>query len=412
MPGDTILTANGHKIEDELALRFYLGGGKNDLRIRRLGGVEESVRLNLPEGVNPGIVVEEFRTRTCDNACLFCFVDQLPPGVRHALRVKDDDFRLSFLHGNYITLTNLSERDLKRIVEQRLSPLYVSVHTTDPALRTRILGRKKNDHLYRKLRSLVRGGIQIHAQIVLMPGINDEKHLEQTVRDLFHLYPGIQSVAIVPLGLSGYGKPRERLKPVDPDFCRKVIRETIPWQKEFRDLTGRTFAYLADEFYIQGGIEIPERDYYDDFAQIEDGVGMARLFQEEFYAAMSRRKKSLPGLRGTLVTGRLFEPILVKCIVRFNERFGSDLRILGVENRFLGRSITVAGLLSGQDILKAVEGKGIGNFLIIPNEALSQADGIMLDGLSPGALSARLGKSVYAGGRTIQDLFRLLFERL
>ncbi|MBN1567295.1 MAG: DUF512 domain-containing protein [Acidobacteria bacterium] len=409
MPEDSLLKANGRGIEDELGLRFYLSEGHADLYIRRSNGIEESIRVHFAEGEDPGLVVEEFRTRTCNNACLFCFVDQLPSGVRPGLRVKDDDFRLSFLHGNYITLTNVSEKDLRRIIEQRLSPLYVSVHATDPDLRKRILGRKKTDGLHHKLGALVRGGIRIHAQIVLMPGINDGEHLEQTIRELYRFYPGIQSVAIVPLGLSDHGKPRECLAPVTPDICRRTIRQVAPWQKEFRDQTGCNFAYLADEFYIQGRMEIPRREYYDDFAQIEDGVGMARLFCDEFDAGMNRRRKSRAGLRGTLVTGTLFAPLLMRCIARFNEKFGSRLMVRQVENRFLGKSITVAGLLSGRDILSALEGAEIGDFLIIPNEALSQVEGIMLDGLSPRDMSMRLGKPVYAGGRTMKDLFQLFF---
>jgi putative radical SAM enzyme (TIGR03279 family) len=412
MPGDTILAVNGHEIEDELALKFHLTEGKVDLLVRRPNGQEEHLKTNLREGLDLGIKAEEFRTLTCNNACMFCFVDQLPSGARRSLKEKDDDYRLSFLHGNYITLTNLSEKELDRIIEQRLSPLYVSVHATDPDLRARIMGRKKPDDLIRKLDALAKGGIHIHAQVVLMPGINDGAKLEQTVFDLRKLYPGVQSVAIVPLGLSDHGRPKDRLTPVTPKFCRKVIRQAEPWQKLFRAETGNAFACLADEFYIQGKVEIPAADYYDDFAQIEDGVGMARLFLDEFEIEMKRRRKSRSGLAGTIVTGRLFSPILKDCIRRFNEKFGSRLHVCEVQNRFLGRKITVAGLLSGQDILDAVRGKDIGGFLIVPSEVLSSVEEIMVDGLSLEDLSEHLGITVYAGGRTMHEFFRLLFEQL
>jgi putative radical SAM enzyme (TIGR03279 family) len=411
-PGDRILAVNGHATDDELALRFYLSERQLRLRVRKSNGIEKQTVLSLPEGADPGLQAEEFRTQTCNNACLFCFVDQLPPGVRPGLRVKDDDFRLSFLHGNYVTLTNLSEKDLDRIIDQRLSPLYVSVHATEPDLRTLILGRKKTDDLNTKLRSLVRGGIQIHAQVVLMPRINDGKHLKKTVYDLYRLHPGVQSVAIVPLGLSGHGKPRERLVPVTPGYCRSVIRLASPWQRQFRAAIGRTFACLADEFYIQGGVEIPAREYYDDFSQIEDGIGMVRSFLDEFETEMNRRSKCLSGLNGTLVTGKLFAPTLRLCIAAFNKKFKSRLRVCEAGNRFLGRSITVAGLLSGRDILAALDKKDTGQFVIIPNEAVSRGDGILLDNLSPEDLSGRLRKPVYPSGRTLQDFFRLLFERL
>jgi len=411
-PGDIILKANGHEIDDELALRFYLSDTPVHLVIRRSDGLERKVRLRLSEGEESGIQLEEFRTKLCNNRCLFCFVDQLPQGVRPSLKVKDDDYRLSFLHGNYITLTNVSEKELNRILEQRLSPLYVSVHSTDPALRTRILGRTKTDDLTGKLQALVRGGIQIHAQIVLMPDINDGKHLEQTVRDLYRFYPGVQSVAIVPVGLSEYGKPKEILKAITPAFSRNLIRQAKHWQEQFRSQTGCTFAYLADEFYLQAGIEIPGRDYYDDFAQIEDGIGMVRSFMDEFDAQLRRRRKSRAHLKGTLVTGTLFAPILKRSVARLNRKFGCHLRVLAVENRLLGKKITVAGLLGGQDIVRAVGKREIGDFLIIPNEAISQGEGILLDDVSPEDLSRRLGKPVYAGGRTTRDFFTLLFDKL
>ncbi len=411
-PGDQILTLNGREVPDELALRFYLSGENIELCVQHPDGTKECFVTDLPEGADLGITVEEFRTRTCNNSCIFCFIDQLPPCVRPALKVKDDDYRLSFLHGNYITLTNLSGKELDRILEQRLSPLYVSIHATDPQLRALILGRKKADDLEGKLLKLARGGIRLHAQIVLMPGINDDGHLEKTVFDLFRLYPSVQSVAIVPVGLSGHGRPSMRLSPVTPDFCRKVIRRVFPWQKEFRKRTGMAFAYLADEFYMRGGEEIPPSEHYGEFAQIEDGVGMVRAFLDEFEAELSRRKRPAVALHGTLVTGRLFYPTLQACMERFNRRFGARVRVCRAVNRFMGRGITVAGLLAGRDILHALHGKETGNFVIIPQEAVSRGEGVLIDDLSVPDLSERLGKPVYPSGRTVRDFFDLLLKRL
>jgi putative radical SAM enzyme (TIGR03279 family) len=409
-PGDQILRANGHEISDELALKFYLSEEHIDLRVRRSGGGERHLSLDLSDTADLGIKVEEFRTRTCNNACLFCFIDQLPPNVRPSLKVKDDDYRLSFLYGNYITLTNLNDRDLDRIIELRLSPLYLSVHATDPALRTRVLGRKKADDLDRKLVRLIRGGIRLHAQIVLMPGINDGSSLEKTVFDLYRFYPGVQSVAIVPLGLSDHGRPKDRFLPVTPDYSRETIQKANRWQSRFRAQIGRTFACLADEFYLQAGMETPPRDHYDDFAQIEDGVGMVREFLDEFDFEMGRRRPFQAALKGTLATGKLFSPLLKRCMEGFNHKFRSRLQVCEAESRFLGRNITVAGLLGGRDILTALRGKEVGDFLIIPNEAVSRGNGILVDNLSPRDLSESLGRPVYAGGRTVRDLFSLLFE--
>ena len=409
-PGDRILTANGREVADELAFKFYLSEERIDLGIRCENGSEKHVQLHLPENADIGIRVEEFQTRKCANACLFCFVDQLPPGVRPGLCVKDDDYRLSFLHGNYITLTNLAERDLSRIVEQRLSPLYVSVHATDPDLRARMLGRKKADDLSKKLIRLVRGGIRIHAQIVLMPGINDAAHLEKTIFDLYVLHPGIQSIAVVPLGLSDHGGHKGRYAPVTPEYSRALIRQAARWQEQFRARIGRTFACLADEFYLQSGFKIPESGYYDDYAQIEDGVGMVRSFLDDFAAEMARRRRSRSSLHGAIATGKLFAPVLRRCVKQFNMKFGSNLRICEIENRFLGNGITVAGLLGGSDIVTALAGKNLGDFLFIPGEALAGAERILIDDLTPQDISNRLGKPVYSGGRTVRDLFNLLFS--
>ena len=202
-----------------------------DLFVRKADETEEHIKADLSETTALGVKVEDFRTRTCNNACLFCFIDQLPPGVRPGLKIKDDDYRLSFLHGNYITLTNLPDKELDRIIEQRLSPLYVSVHATDPDLRTRMLGRRKADDLDRKLEKLIEGRIQIHAQIVLMPQINDGAHLKKTVFDLYGLYPGIQSIAIVPLGLSDHGTIKDRFAPVTPAFSRRPDQTGIAMAK-------------------------------------------------------------------------------------------------------------------------------------------------------------------------------------
>jgi putative radical SAM enzyme (TIGR03279 family) len=410
VPGDRILEVDGHEITDELSLMFYLADQTADLLVRRTDGNLARLTVDLPDHAILGIRVEEFKTRTCNNACIFCFVDQLPAGVRPTLKVKDDDYRLSFLHGNYITLTNLNSKDIARIIEQRLSPLYVSVHATEPDLRTRILGRKKVDDLAGKIERLVDSCIKLHTQIVLMPGINDGRHLEKTIADLHRFYPGVPSVAVVPVGLSDYGLPGKRIKSVTPSYCRKIIRQVAPWQERFRVQDGQTFVYLADEFYIQGGLPLPEADHYDDFAQIEDGVGMVRTFLDEFDMQCRRRRRSCRSLHGTLVTGKLFYPTLQTSMDRFNRKFDSRLKVFRAENRFLGKSITVAGLLSGKDVLCALQGKDLGNFVVIPQDALSATDGILLDDLALHDLSDSLRKPVYASGRTVREFFELLFK--
>ncbi len=410
--GDEIVSVNGHPVPDELALKFHLAEENVVLEIRKEDESINRIIADLSHGRSLGVRVEDFKTRTCNNACIFCFVDQLPPGARRSLRLKDDDYRLSFLHGNYITLTNLQESELDRIIHHALSPLYVSVHTTDPGLRTRILGRRKADELDRKIRKLISGRIRLHTQVVLMPGINDGSNLERTVLDLYGYYPGVNSIAIVPLGLSAHGKPRKVCAPVTPAYCREVIAQVTPWQMNFREECGQTFAYLADEFYLQGEVTLPGTDDYDNFAQIEDGVGMVRRFLDDFETEMRKRRRPKRSLNGTLVTGKLFKPVLTNSVRVLNERFGWDLRVLEAENHFMGKSITVAGLLAGRDILDALAGHIPGDFVIFPEEALSRTEGIFIDDLSPADISARIRRPATPGGRTVHELFVLLFERL
>lgn len=411
-PGDEILAVNGHPVRDELALKFYLAEECVELEVLKASGRLELVGVDLAEGCALGVGAEDFGTRTCNNACIFCFINQLPPDVRQSLKIKDDDYRLSFLHGNYITLTNLPDKELDRIIEQGLSPLYVSVHATDPELRTRIMGRRRQDDLAGKMHKLVSGGIRINAQVVLMPRINDGAHLAKTVFDLYSYYPGVNSVAIVPLGLTERGAARGGLTLVTPRFCRQVIDQVSPWQNRFRREAGRGFVYLADEFYVQAGKTIPDAACYDDFAQIEDGVGIVRRFLEEFSCHLGRRRKRLPHLDGTLATGELFYPFLRKCAAQFNRKTGSNLKVVGVENRFMGKTITVAGLLAGRDFEQALRGRRLGNFVVIPNEAVSRLEGIFVDDLSPADLARRLGTPVLPSGPTMHDFFTLVCERL
>jgi putative radical SAM enzyme (TIGR03279 family) len=410
--GDVIVAVNGHPVQDELALRFYLAEEQVVLGVARAGGGEATIEIDLSRGAALGVAVEDFKTRTCSNSCLFCFVDQLPPEARTSLKVKDDDYRLSFLHGNYITLTNMGARELDRIIEQALSPLYVSVHATDTALRTRILGRRKPDALDAKLRKLIDGGIRLHAQVVLMPGINDGTNLERTVFDLYQLFPGVASVAIVPLGLSDHGRARSIYQPVTPEFSRSLVREVAPWQERFRREADCTFSYLADEFYLLGGEPIPGSRHYDDFAQVEDGVGMVRRFLDDFEGKIARRRRTRHTPHGTLVTGKLFEPLLRQAAARLAHGLGWRLQVVGVANRFLGAGITVAGLLAGNDIAEALRGIDPGDFALVPQEAISRIDGFFIDNRTVDDIARAIGKPVYPGGRTVSDFFWLMRKQL
>ena len=279
--------------------------------------------------------------------------------------------RLSFLYGNYTTLTSITEDEMRRIIEQRLSPQYVSVHATDLAVRSYLLGVDEHRaDISGKLARLLDAGIEIHAQVVLCPGINDGEILKRTIQDLAADYPRISSVAIVPLGLTRYNTDA-RLTAVTPDFCRQTIAEVTSIQRDLRKRLGTTFAFLGDEIYLRAGQPVPSRAHYGDYPQIEDGIGMVRSFNNEFAALLKRLERSplapADKLRGTLLTGTLFAPVLKPLIDDLNARFGSQLTVVGVENNYFGGDVSVAGLLTGGDLLAARE-RISGDFVIIPKE--------------------------------------------
>lgn len=408
---DEIVSVNGRPVRDAIDLRFHTADDRFSLQLKKSGpGREELWDLDLDlNGENLGVEVEDFRTKGCNNKCIFCFVDQLPAGSRKALLFKDDDFRLSFLHGNYITLTNLRTAEIERIVEQRLSPLYVSVHATNLEVRNRMLGRVGDGAFREKLERLVQGGIRLHTQVVLCPTYNDGPVLDETISDLFRYHPGVASVSIVPLGLSAHRRSLDGLVAVTPDFCRAVIEQVTPQQGELRRRSGVTFAYLADEFYLMASQPLPGTDYYDGFPLTEDGIGMVRRFSDDFGRNLRRvRPGRFSGVRGTIVTSLLFQAELRGHIERLNARSGSRLEVLAVENDFLGHNITVAGLLAGGDIAAKAKSHSVAARLIVPSEAVSNASKLFVDGLGMEEVSRLSGREVVESGLTVDAFFDLL----
>lgn len=395
-PGDRLLRVNDDRLRDVIDWRFYAGGETElTVTIEKHTGDLWELDVEIDEGVDWGLEFETIMPRQCANDCVFCFIKQNPPGARRSLFIKDEDIRLSFLHGNYTTMTSMTEREFQRIIDQRLSPQYVSVHATEPELRRFMLGREKPDDIVATIRRLTDEGIEIHAQIVLCPAINDGNALERTVRDLAGLYPGVASAAIVPLGVSQIHTDRDKLTPATNEWCAGVVAQVRPWQREFRRALGTTFAFLGDEFYLRGGLPLPSARHYGDYPQIEDGVGMVRRFDRRLDAALSAAT-SIPVRfrRGTLATGRLFAPILERAVQRINDRCGSELASIAVTNRFFGEEITVAGLLGGSDLLAERE-RVVGDFLVVPADALRSHDKVFLDGMALTELEAELGIPVY-----------------
>lgn len=397
--GDRIIKVNGRTVRDYLDFRFQTAGETElVLDVRKRNGEDWELQIERGESEDFGLSFEQIVPRQCANECIFCFCNGNPADARPSLFIKDEDVRLSFLYGNYTTLTSLTEDEMQRIIEQRLSPQYVSVHATDLSVRAFLLGVDEHRaDISGKLKRMLDAGIEIHAQVVLCPGINDGEILRRTINDLAAEFPRITSVAIVPLGLTRYNTDK-RLTAVTPEFCRDVIREVGAIQRELRKRLGKTFAFLGDEIYLKAGVKVPSRAHYGEYPQIEDGIGMVRSFSNEF-AALNKRLKRLPlpnakNLRGTLLTGSLFAPVLKHLIDDLNVQFGTALEVVGVKNNYFGGDVSVAGLLTGGDILAARE-RITGDFAIIPRTMLKSDEEIMLDGMKLDDLSQQLGLPVY-----------------
>jgi putative radical SAM enzyme (TIGR03279 family) len=416
-PGDRIMRINGRVVRDYLDFRFQTAG-ENELVIdvRKSTGEDWELNIERDEAEDFGLGLEQIVPRQCANECLFCFCKGNPETARPSLFVRDEDVRLSFLYGNYTTLTSITEDEMRRVIEQRLSPQYVSVHATDLDVRAYLLGiDKERADISGKMQQILDAGIEIHAQVVLCPNINDGEILRRTINDLAELHPRVSSVAIVPLGLTRYLND-ERLTPVSSEFCRRTIDEVSVIQKDLRTRLGSTFAFLGDEIYLRAGQSVPSRRHYGDYPQIEDGIGMVRSFANDF-AALTRKlerrdvsearprgsrmgspagvARSGGALNGTIMTGTLFAPVLRGFINRHNERFGTRLHVLSVANEYFGGDVSVAGLLTGGDFLSA-RSHVTGDFAIIPQVALKSDEPIFLDGMRFDELRQEFDVPLYA----------------
>lgn len=411
-PADRILKVNGRQIRDYLDFRFQTAGETELVfLVRKQSGERIEIEFDREENEDFGIEFEQIIPRQCANECIFCFCKGNPPDARPSLFVRDEDIRLSFLYGNYTTLTSITDDELRRIIEQRLSPQYVSIHATDLKTRAYLLGvSEERADITAKFNALIENGIEIHAQIVLCPGINDGLILEKTLRDLAELFPQVVSAAIVPVALTRYNTD-QRLSRVTPEFCRQTITSVSRLQKEFRHRLGTNFAFLGDEIYIKAGHPIPSRRHYGSYPQIEDGVGMVRsflqkferLFQRGYKSGATRRKATsrvhslatvpprnhrnfdmtdqIRRTSGTILTGEMFAPTLTESIQRFNREYGSELTVIGVPNGYFGGDVSVAGLLSGRDF-QSIRGQVVGDFALMPKHAIKSDEPVLIDGMA------------------------------
>lgn len=372
--GDMLHAVNGRQVQDLIDYLFFSDEEEMALQFSRLGKAYD-VALTLEPGEESGLRLKQFKVKTCRNKCLFCFVSQLPKGLRKTLYVKDEDYRMSFLYGNYVTLGNLTDKERERIVSQRLSPLYISVHATDPDVRRELTGCHSGPDIMQELQHFSKNGIRMHTQIVLCPGFNDGAVLKRTLKDLASLYPYVLSIAIVPVGLTAYANPR--LRPVEREDALKVLEEIDALQRRFIKKYGMSLVYGSDELYIKAGVAFPPLKQYDDMPQIENGVGMVPLFKSQ------GRSLKIPEAEGqaryVTVTGTSFYPTLQHLVQRF-EKAGHNLKALAVENFLFGNSVTVAGLIAGRDVIRALQGHTPqADVLLVPDVMLKEGAHVFLD---------------------------------
>ena len=388
-PGDRLVAINGTLLRDLIDYEFYITDDPLVLEVMRRSGETWEIEVERDEGEPLGLVFSPPTPMRCGNNCLFCFVHQLPKGLRKSLYVKDEDYRLSFLYGTYITLTNLTRRDLVRIGEQRLSPLYISVHATDPVVRERLLGRSGLPPVLDLLRRLTEAGIILHTQVVLCPGINDGAVLERTVADLAGLYPGVVSLAIVPVGLTRYRERLPELQPVTTEYAATFVERWQPEAVRLADRLGSPFLFLADEFFIRGRTPFPPLVTYGDFPQLENGVGMIPLFLDEAEEVI-RDAVPLPPTRVAAVTGVSAYPYLREFLDQLASVTGLVVDVVAVPNRLFGTAVTVAGLIAGSDIVEALKDYDLGDVLFIPDVMLKEGEGSFIDDVTVAELAESL----------------------
>lgn len=408
LPGERLLTIDGQRLRDLIDYTWLASDDEAELTVADRAGNQRSVLLEPDQGEAPGLTFAAPQPKRCGNNCLFCFVHQLPKGLRRPLYVKDEDYRLSFLQGTYVTLTNLNAAELRRIITQRLSPLYISVHATDPQLRERLLDRSGIPPILDQLTRLAQGRIQMHTQVVLCPGLNDGLALEQTVHDLAALYPAVESLAVVPVGLTRHRTRLPLLKPVDSAYAATFLQEWLPRSQALNKRLGAPFLQLADEFFLKAGHPFPLLRTYGDLPQWENGVGMVPWFLKQATAVL-RRAKPLPRpLRATVATGISALGFVNEFLQGLSRQTGAQLTAAPVPNRLFGEGVTVTGLISGGDLIAALQNQDPGELLLVPSVMLKEGEGCFLDDLTLDDVSQALQVAVVSFDGTPGGLYTVL----
>ncbi len=407
--GDRLVSINGQAPRDLIDYQFLCADELLELEVLDASGKTHQVEIEKDYDDDLGL---EFESALfdgliqCNNRCPFCFIDQQPPGKRQSLYLKDDDYRLSFLYGSYLTLTNLTEREWQRIAQMRLSPLYVSVHATEPEVRTRLLKNPRAGLILDQLRWFQAQRLQIHAQVVLCPGINDGSHLERTLLDLAQFgaateedLPTVASVAVVPVGLTRFRPSEDELVPVTPDKAREVIAQVQVLQAKFRQTLDSTFAWLADEWFLIGRLDLPPATHYEDYPQIGNGVGSIHQFIEQFHRAAQQLPVRVDQPRHlTWVVGNAVEYAFHSIVARLNQVEGLTVQLAALRSEYWGQEITVTGLLTGNDLLQGLQNLNLGDGILLPNLMLKHDEARFLDDMTVEAVQNRLQVPIWPIG--------------
>lgn len=392
--GDILLEINGNNIEDVFDYHYFMNEEYVELLVRKADGEEWELEIEKEFEEDLGLSFENGMMddyRHCTNKCIFCFIDQMPPGMRETLYFKDDDTRLSFLQGNYVTLTNLKEKDVEKIIKYKLSPINISFQTTNLQLRCKMLHNRFAGESLKIVDKLIEAGITINGQIVLCKNWNDGEELERSLRDLYQYLPNLQSVSVVPVGLSKFREGLEPLEPFKKEDAKQVIALIEKWQKKAYGEYGLHFIHASDEWYLLAEEELPEESSYDGYLQLENGVGMLRLLESEFHDALAKKTGDQISRKISIATGKLAAPVLRKFMEELKEIYpNTEVNVYDITNEFFGEKITVAGLITGQDLKKQLKGKDLGTKLLLPCHMLRSGEEVFLDDMTVSELSEYL----------------------
>lgn len=414
-PGDKLISINNMVIEDVFDYHYCVNDEELILFIEKQNGEEWELEIEKDYEEDLGIEFEQGlmdEYRSCCNKCMFCFIDQMPEGMRETLYFKDDDSRLSFLQGNYVTLTNMSDHDIDRIIHYHLEPINISFHTTNPELRCRMLHNRFAGEALKKAEKLYENGIRMNGQIVLCKGVNDADELERSIRDLSEYLPYLESVSVVPVGLTKYRNGLYPLEPFTPEDARQVLAIIRKWQEKLYREHGIHFIHAGDEWYILAGEEIPEEETYDGYLQLENGVGMLRLLINEFQEGLQMLEEDRIPREVSIATGRLAYPYILEMARQLMEKCeGTMIHVYAIRNDFFGEQITVSGLITGQDLVNQLQGKRMGNRLLLPCNMFRNGEEVFLDDMSLKQVEEALQVRAYIVKSSGQDLIHTILDK-